>query len=171
MLTNVDYMTMTTPLGDFLIAARDDALKGAWFIGQKYYPDVSEANGWHERQTPVLKQAVAQMQEYFGGQRRDFDVPMAPEGTAFQEKVWQALLTIAGGQTSTYGRIAEDIASKDAAQAVGAAVGQNPISIMIPCHRVLGSNGSLTGYAGGLDRKRWLLAHESPAGDLFGQAG
>jgi methylated-DNA-[protein]-cysteine S-methyltransferase len=108
----------------------------------------------------VLAAARTQLAEYFDGRRSDFDLPLAPRGTPFQQAVWQALLAVPFGATSTYGAIAAAIRRPKAVRAVGAAVGANPIGIVVPCHRVVGADGSLTGYAGGLDRKARLLALE-----------
>ncbi|KQR80971.1 methylated-DNA--[protein]-cysteine S-methyltransferase [Sphingomonas sp. Leaf343] len=112
---------------------------------------------------PVLKQAMAQLTEYFGGRRRVFDLPVRPTGTTFQQRVWQELLAIPFGETRSYVEIAGRIGSPMAARAVGAANGRNPISIVIPCHRVVGANGGLTGFAGGIEVKRRLLALEWPS--------
>lgn len=109
---------------------------------------------------PVLCEARCQLQAYFDGRRQRFDLPLALSGTPFQRRVWEALLSIPFGQTRSYQRIAEQIGAPSAVRAVGAANGRNPLSIIAPCHRVVGSNGTLTGFAGGLAAKRWLLAHE-----------
>src|SRR6202012_510460 len=111
----------------------------------------------------LLAQARAQIEEYFAGTRRDFDLPLAPRGTAFQRSVWHALATIPFGVTTTYGEIAAAVGRPTASRAVGAANGQNPIAIVIPCHRVIGANGTLTGYGGGLPTKEWLVRHERAA--------
>jgi len=113
--------------------------------------------------TRVLERAAAQLAEYFAGDRRTFDLPLAPEGTTFQRRVWDALLRISYGETWSYGRLAREIGSPSASRAVGAANGKNPLSIIVPCHRVVGVNGALTGYAGGVTAKQWLLAHERGA--------
>ena len=109
---------------------------------------------------PILDQASRELTAYFTGTRRDFTVPLAPIGTPFQQSVWNALRTIPHGETRSYAAIAQAIARPTATRAVGAANGRNPISIIIPCHRVIGASGALTGFAGGLEAKRWLLAHE-----------
>jgi methylated-DNA-[protein]-cysteine S-methyltransferase len=156
-----------------LICAENDALRGLYFIGQKYQamvlPDWS-----HAPQDALLQEVRAQFKAYEQNGIAGFDIPLDPQGTEFQKKVWKALLTIAVGTTSTYSRMAQMAASMAAVRAVGSAIGKNPISIIIPCHRVLGSNGSLTGYAGGLSRKAVLLKHEgasfigmSETSDLF----
>ena len=124
---------------------------------------------------PLLRDATRQLDEYFNGSRRNFDLPLAPTGTDFQQQVWQQLLTIPFGRTTSYIEIARTIGNEKAVRAVGAANGQNPISIIIPCHRVIGSDGQLVGYGGGLWRKKWLLEHEgalpvSPQMDLFGSS-
>ncbi|PRP90734.1 Methylated-DNA--protein-cysteine methyltransferase [Enhygromyxa salina] len=120
--------------------------------GPEPYPEA------HEH--ALLDRAAAQLREYFAGTRRSFDVPVSPRGTEFQRAVWTALADIEYGQTRSYGELAAVIGRPSAARAVGAANGRNPLSLVLPCHRVIGSGGALTGYAGGLERKRWLLAHE-----------
>ncbi len=111
-------------------------------------------------QIPVLKAAARQLEEYFAGDRRDFDLPVALHGTAFQRKVWEQLQGIPCGETLSYGQLAKRIRQPSASRAVGLANGRNPVSIVIPCHRVIGADGSLTGYGGGIERKQWLLEHE-----------
>ncbi len=128
------------------------------FEGQKWEHPV--AQGAATQMIDVLKLAVEQLSEYFAGHRQVFTLPLAASGTPFQEQVWHQIATIGCDQHLTYGAIAQRIDRPKASRAVGAATGRNPIGIVIPCHRVLGSNGALTGYAGGLDRKVWLLAHE-----------
>jgi methylated-DNA-[protein]-cysteine S-methyltransferase len=154
-----DYTTMRSPLGDMLISATGDALDGLWFINQKHFP---VAQGWrHAPDHPVMRATRLQIDAYFAGELREFTVPLAPRGNEFQEQVWQALLTISFGELRTYGDIAVQIGLPRAhARAVGNAVGRNPISIVVPCHRVIGQTGALTGYAGGLERKRGLLSLE-----------
>ncbi len=114
----------------------------------------------------VLEDAVYQLNEYFAGKRTEFSLQLNPEGTPFQQKVWQALQEIPYGQTVTYGELSKSLGDPKAIRAVASANGKNPLWIVIPCHRVIGSDGSLTGYAGGLERKKWLLEHESPAKQL-----
>lgn len=149
-----------SPLGTMLLAATDRGLAGAWFLGQKHGPD---ASGWREdARHPVLRTAMQQLDEYFAGRRSAFALPLDLQaGTAFQQSVWKALCAIAPGATTTYGALGRSIGRPEAARAVGAAVGRNPISIVVPCHRVVGSDGSLTGYAGGIPRKTALLALET----------
>jgi methylated-DNA-[protein]-cysteine S-methyltransferase len=151
----------TSPLGDVLLAATEQGLAGVWFVqGQEHMPDSSE---WTtEDAHPTLAAAAQQLHDYFSGQRKSFDLPLQPAwGTPFQRAVWQALQRIPYGHTSTYGDIARAIDNPQAVRAVGAAIGQNPHTIVVPCHRVVGANGSLTGFAGGLERKKHLLLHEA----------
>lgn len=153
------YTTAESPLGTLLLTAEDGQLTGVHFPGQKHdrpvQPDWRRADG-----EAVLAQARQQLREYFAGRRTDFDLPLRPQGTAFQQSVWRALLAVPFGRTSTYGAIARAIGRPTAVRAVGAAVGANPIGIVVPCHRIVGHDGGLTGYAGGLDRKVRLLALE-----------
>lgn len=148
-----------SPLGVIIVAATPRGLAGTWFEGQRHQPDMS---GWPEDPAhPMLVQAIAQLQAYFAGRRDGFDLPLdLARGTAFQQSVWQALLAIPPGRTTSYRGICERIGKPAAARAVGAAIGRNPVSIVVPCHRVLGTDGSLTGYAGGLERKSALLRLE-----------
>jgi len=151
----------TSPLGDVLLAAAEQGLAGVWFVqGQEHMPDSSE---WTtEDAHPTLAAAAQQLHDYFSGQRKSFDLPLQPAwGTPFQRAVWQALQRIPYGHTSTYGDIARAIGNPKAVRAVGAAIGLNPHTIVVPCHRVVGANGSLTGFAGGLERKKHLLLHEA----------
>lgn len=154
----------TSPLGGILLAADEVGLRGLWFDGQKYFArDLPDERT--ERETTVLSEAKSWLDLYFGGQEPDFLPPLHPVGTPFRQAVWEILLRIPYGKTVTYGEISKQLAEKMglermSAQAVGGAVGHNEISIIIPCHRVVGSNGSLTGYAGGIDRKIKLLELE-----------
>jgi methylated-DNA-[protein]-cysteine S-methyltransferase len=160
------FLRMQTPLGSMLLVTDGHALTGAYFTGQKY--DATIQPDWQEDESlPVLAQARRQLLEYFAGDRTTFDVPLLPTGTPFQERVWKALLDIPCGETWTYGEIAQSLGELAAVRAAGAAIGRNPISVIVPCHRVVGVDGSLTGYAGGLDRKRSLLALEAGGGPLF----
>ncbi|PWT70533.1 MAG: cysteine methyltransferase [Proteobacteria bacterium] len=148
-----------TPLGPVLIVAEEAQLTGLYFFGQKYQAQLSAA--WTEApELAVLKETRWQLDEYFAGKRRAFDLPLAPTGTSFQQSVWSALCAIPYGETTTYGALAESIRARHGVRAVGAAIGRNPISIVIPCHRVIGADRSLTGYAGGLPRKQALLELE-----------
>ena len=147
-----------TPLGPLTLAATARGLALAWFDKQAHRSD-EVAAPWLP-QHPLLQQAAAEFDDYFAGRRREFALPLDPLGTPFQQRVWQALLRIPMGRLSTYGAIARELGVPDAARAVGAAVGRNPLGVIVPCHRVIGSNGSLTGYAAGLPRKETLLRME-----------
>jgi methylated-DNA-[protein]-cysteine S-methyltransferase len=168
------YDLFPSRFGEILICAQDDALRGLYFIGQKYQALVRP--DWQQLPADALLREVrAQFKAYEKNGVAGFDVPLQPQGTDFQKKVWSALLTIPVTTTTTYGSIALQAASMAAVRAVGSAIGKNPISVIIPCHRVVGSDGSLTGYAGGLSRKAILLAHEGASfvgmestPDLFG---
>ena len=153
-----------SPLGGILLAADEIGLTGLWFDGEKYFADNLPAEHI-EGETPVLAEAKLWLDIYFTGKEPNFMPPLHPIGSAFRQAVWDILLQIPYGQTTTYGEIARQLAKKMgldkmSAQAVGGAVGHNEISIIIPCHRVVGTNGSLTGYAGGIDKKIWLLKLE-----------
>ena len=153
-----------TPLGAMTAAANNDALVGLWFAGQRYHP-AQAANWSREPDRPVFEALRSYLASYFLGRPDAMDVRLAPSGSPFQKTVWDILLKIPMGQVVTYGQIAGHIAqtrglSSMSAQAVGGAVGHNPIAILIPCHRVVGSNRGLTGYAGGLDKKEALLRIE-----------
>lgn len=154
-----------SPLGDILLAADDVGLTGLWFEGQKDF--ARGLCGAHEaREIPLFGEVKRWLDLYFSGQEPDFMPPLHPIGSAFEQEVWAILREIPYGGTTAYGKIAAQIAERRglahmSAQAVGGAVGRNPISILVPCHRVIGASGSLTGYAGGLERKRALLALES----------
>ena len=145
-----------SPLGPMIVAATDNGLAGVWFEGQRHLPD---STGWpHAPAHPVLAEAIGQLSDYFAGHRTQFALPLDLQGgTAFQQSVWQALLAIPSGATTSYGDLSQRVGRPAAVRAVGAAVGRNPVSIVVPCHRVLGRDGSLTGYAGGLERKSALL--------------
>jgi len=153
------YTEMKSPLGRLLLTADNGALSGVHFPGQKHdrppQPDWQRADD-----DPVLAAARTQLAEYFEGRRSAFELPLAPHGTPFQQAVWKALLAVPFGATSTYGAIAAAVRRPRAVRAVGAAIGANPLGIVVPCHRVIGRDGSLTGYAGGLERKAKLLALE-----------
>lgn len=152
-----------TPLGPLLLARSTSGLCGAWFAQeQRHLPPASRFDPAHERPgDPLLCEAAAQLTDYFSGQRQRFDLPLdLSAGTDFQQAVWQALLALHWGQLGSYGQIAQTLGRPRAVRAVGAAVGRNPISLIVPCHRILGSTGQLTGYAGGLWRKQALLQLE-----------
>ena len=147
-----------SPLGPILLAADETGLTGLWFEGQKYFPSFLGVD-YQEKETPILTETARWLDVYFSGKDPGFLPPLHPQGSPFRQTVWDILLTIPRGQTMTYGEIARRLGVRSA-QAVGGAVGHNPISILIPCHRVVGSDGSLTGYAGGFDRKTRLLQLE-----------
>jgi methylated-DNA-[protein]-cysteine S-methyltransferase len=159
------YTELASPLGTLQLTAEAGALTGVHFPGKKHdrprQPDWQRAD-----EEPVLAQARRELGEYFAGRRTQFDVRLAPAGTPFQRSVWRALLEVPFGSTSTYGAIAQAIGRPSAVRAVGAAVGTNPIGIIVPCHRIVGRDGTLTGYAAGLERKARLLALEAEAAPL-----
>lgn len=157
----MDYMHVyLSPLGRMILASDREALIGLWFEEQKHFG--ARLNREHmEKPLPVFDQADRWLDVYFSGRKPGFTPPLRPRGTAFQEAVWQRLLAVPYGRTVTYGEIAASLGlPPGAARAVGGAVGRNPIALIIPCHRVMGANGSLTGYAGGIERKKRLLALE-----------
>ncbi|MCZ8378901.1 methylated-DNA--[protein]-cysteine S-methyltransferase [Mycobacterium sp. CPCC 205372] len=149
----VRFRTVDSPVGLLTLAGVDGRLRHLRMVDQTYEPD---RNGW-EIDDEAFPDAVGQLEAYFAGDRIDFDLDLDLVGTAFQRHVWEALLTIPYGETRTYGEIAREIGSPGAFRAVGLANGHNPVGIIVPCHRVIGSNGSLTGYGGGLAKKRALL--------------
>ena len=150
--------TLQTPLGVLLLARTAQGLAGAWFEGQKDHPGA--LNAPQQPTDPMLMKAASQLTEYFQRKRFEFELPLDLHGTTFQCGVWRALLKINTGKTQSYGDIARAVNSPKGVRAVGSAVGKNPLSVIVPCHRVMGSDGSLTGYAGGLNRKRALLKLE-----------
>ena len=154
-----------SPMGGITVAGDGEALTGLWFDGQKYYAGTLSPEH-EEKELPVFTLTDRWLDMYFGGRQPDFTPPLVMRGSAFRRAVWEILLTVPYGRTVTYGEIAQRIAvrqglSRMSAQAVGGAVGHNPVSLIIPCHRVVGADGRLTGYAGGLDRKLRLLAMEA----------
>lgn len=155
-----------SPVGRLLLAAEEENLIGLWIENQKYYPDFAKEETCQREEDPVLNSVKEWLTCYFQGKRPDIsELSLVPRGSGFRQDVWQILCHIPYGQVRTYGDIAKEIAKKYgrpsmSAQAVGGAVAHNPISIIIPCHRVVGTNGSLTGYAGGIEKKIWLLRHE-----------
>lgn len=167
------YMTYLTklasPLGPLSLASDGEAVTGLWLDGQKYFAAGLEADTEEQPDLPVLRQAEAWLNAYFEKRELPPLPPLAPRGSEFRQKVWKLLLEIPFGETTTYGALTERLKAAGvpaSPQAVGGAVGHNPISILIPCHRVVGADGSLTGYAGGVDKKRFLL--ELEGADLSG---
>lgn len=150
---------MESPLGTLYIAANDDGITVIKFLDKLSSEERHHATGNHTS-CEIIESAKAQLSEYFAGERTEFSLPLAAQGTKFQHAVWAALLTVKFGQTASYSDIAKQLDNPNAVRAVGAANGKNPISIVVPCHRVIGKNGTLTGYAGGLSRKQKLLALE-----------
>ncbi|MDX1884445.1 methylated-DNA--[protein]-cysteine S-methyltransferase [Mycolicibacterium sp. 120270] len=155
-MSAIQFRTVDSPVGLLTLAGRDGRLMHLRMVDQTYEPS---HDGW-ESDDNAFPEAVEQLESYFAGELFDFDLELDMVGTPFQRKVWTALLTIPYGETRSYGEIAAQIGSPGAFRAVGLANGHNPIGIIVPCHRVIGANGSLTGYGGGLDRKRTLLAME-----------
>lgn len=158
-------LVIESPIGPLMLVERDEELAAI------HLPPHDPCDAIAAR-SPLLDRAARQLAEYFAGERRVFDLPLAPRGTGFQERVWRALTQIPYAATRSYGELARAIGRPAASRAVGAANGKNPIAIVVPCHRVIGANGTLTGYAGGLPAKKWLLEHErrylQPALDLAG---
>ncbi|MBN1239233.1 MAG: methylated-DNA--[protein]-cysteine S-methyltransferase [Gammaproteobacteria bacterium] len=154
------FAAYESPLGDMLVIAGKDGLEGVHFHGQKHFPRTDES--WREDpDAPLIRRTIELLDRYFGGERIRFDVPLAPRGTECQLAVWKAISGVPYGETISYGELARRAGIPNAPRAAGAATGRNPIGIVVPCHRIVGANGSLTGYAGGLDKKRALLALEA----------
>ncbi|MBW7982115.1 methylated-DNA-[protein]-cysteine S-methyltransferase [Enterobacillus tribolii] len=154
----MNYHDVMTPQGLLRVLFDEENVHGIYFEGQKYWPDFS---GHHPSPShPLAQRAEQQLREYFDGGRSDFDLPLAVRGTPFQQSVWRALLTIPAGETCSYMALAVGLGNPRGVRAVAQAIGRNPWSVVVPCHRVIGSSGSLTGYAGGVNRKAWLLEHE-----------
>jgi len=162
--TSIVQTTVASPLGPIVIAATDKGLAGLWFAENQRFlpPELTGPAAWPENAGhPVLQQTSQQLGEYFASRRSQFELPLDLGcGTAFQQSVWQALLDIPQGEVTSYGEISRRIGKPAAVRAVGGAIGRNPVSIIVPCHRVTGNGGALTGYAGGLDRKTALLRLE-----------
>lgn len=154
------YDTFTSPLGVLVLSTDGKYLTGVYFLGQKYFESVP--SDWvQDKSHPLLRTAIKQTQEYFANKRKSFDLPMQEQGTTFQKQVWEAVSQISYGRRSTYGEIASKIGRPKAVRAVGTAIGKNPLCLVVPCHRVVGSQGGLAGYAGGIDRKEKLLSLEA----------
>jgi methylated-DNA-[protein]-cysteine S-methyltransferase len=160
------YDLYDSPQGRILIAASDTGITGVYFTGQKYFPK-DESEWRRDEKHALARQAKRELSEYFAGTRKRFEVALDPSGTPFQRAVWKAISTVGYGERISYGELARRAGAEGRARAVGAATGRNPIGIIVPCHRIVGANGSLTGYAGGLDKKRALLALESGALELL----
>ncbi|HMX16720.1 MAG TPA: methylated-DNA--[protein]-cysteine S-methyltransferase [Rhodocyclaceae bacterium] len=149
-----------TPLGPMIVAAEGEGLSGAWFPGQRHFAGVG-ARWRRDDREPLLRTAADQLDAYFAGRLTRFDLPLAPRGTVFQRAVWRAIAEVGYGATCRYGEVAAALGRPSASRAVGAATGRNPLGIIVPCHRLVGIGGALTGYAGGIARKRALLAMEA----------
>jgi methylated-DNA-[protein]-cysteine S-methyltransferase len=161
------YTHFDSPIGPLLLTTDGEALT-AIYMDLPGEPSL-EMKGWVcDAGAGALPETVRQLGEYFAGSRREFDLPMRLAGTEFQQRVWRHLSDIRYGETLSYGELARRIGNPNASRAVGLANGRNPIPILVPCHRVIGADGSLTGYGGGLERKRWLLAHEGTASFSLG---
>ncbi|HEX6966556.1 MAG TPA: methylated-DNA--[protein]-cysteine S-methyltransferase [Gemmatimonadaceae bacterium] len=176
-------VTIPSPVGELLLTARDDGLTGVWFENHRAEggtaaewqraqgldaADLERADGGSRGAVRILRDASEQLAAYFAGTRTTFDVPLSTSGTPFQERVWAALRGIPYGHTVSYGELARRLGEPKAMRAVGAANGRNPLPIIVPCHRVIGARGELTGFGGGIERKRWLLEHEGAlASHLF----
>lgn len=158
------HAILPSPLGDILLTFGDDALLGLYFVGQKGQPVIAP-HAPQQATHAVARRTAAHLERYFLGIDEPFEVPIAFAGTRLQVAVWRALLEIPRGHTVSYAALARRVEAPAAVRAVGAAVGRNPVSIFVPCHRVVGSNGALTGYAGGLPRKTHLLRLEGALGD------
>lgn len=155
-----EHMVTGSPVGPLTLVSEDGGLVGLYMDRQRYAPAPDTLGEAADGGSPVLTEAASQLQDYFAGKRTTFELPLAPAGTPFQRRVWAALREIPYGETISYGQLAERIGKPSAARAVGLANGKNPIGIIVPCHRVVGADGSLTGYGGGLERKEHLLAFE-----------
>lgn len=151
------HTVVDSPIGPLTLVAREGVLTGLYMREHRHRP---ESSTFGAATDDGFAETMQQLDEYFRGERTDFDLPMAPQGTAFQAKVWGALRSIPFGETVTYGQLATTIGRPTASRAVGLATGRNPLSIVVPCHRVVGRDGKLTGYGGGIERKRLLLEHE-----------
>jgi methylated-DNA-[protein]-cysteine S-methyltransferase len=156
-MSRIYYTTMESPVGTLRLVAEELGLRTVWFVGgrKKEQPDVE----WKE-DAAFFVEVIRQLNAYFAGELREFEIPLLMLGTEFQKRVWKALLTIPYGETMSYGELAKKIGEPKAVRAVGAANGQNPLPIIVPCHRVIGSDGSLTGFGGGLENKKKLLELE-----------
>ncbi|UNK57669.1 methylated-DNA--[protein]-cysteine S-methyltransferase [Pseudoxanthomonas daejeonensis] len=170
-MSTIRYRRIASPVGPLTVAASDAGLHAIEFPSNRH--PVRRDQDWREGDHPLLQEAEAQLADYFAGRRQSFELPLAPQGTHFQREVWFALAAIPYGQTASYAQLAARVDRPSATRAVGAANGRNPLPIVLPCHRVIGADGSLTGFGGGLPTKRFLLELEgalprtAPAPDLF----
>jgi methylated-DNA-[protein]-cysteine S-methyltransferase len=155
------YSIIKSPIGDLLLAADAAALTGLYFAGRDHIP-VTSSRWTLNAKHPVLQQAARQLREYFAGKRESFSLPLRLTGTDFQQKIWREIAMIPYGETISYSDLAKRAGASRAIRAAGTSTGRNPMSIIIPCHRVVGKNGSMRGFAGGLDKKKFLLELESP---------
>ncbi|MEU8639783.1 methylated-DNA--[protein]-cysteine S-methyltransferase [Amycolatopsis sp. NPDC048633] len=160
------HTVVDSPCGPLTLVARGEALCGLYMVRQRHRPD-ELTFGEPDPGAPIFARAEAELKEYFAGQRHRFELPLTLVGTPFQQRVWTALQEIPYGATTSYGELADRLGQPTASRAVGLANGKNPIGIIVPCHRVVGSTGSLTGYGGGLERKRYLLDFEQAREALF----
>ena len=159
----VFFDRVATSLGTMVLASDGEAMAGAWFDGQRHQPP-ADASWQQQRGLALLRQAEAELAEYFAGERTVFSLPLSPVGTPFQRDVWRAIAEVQYGKTIAYRDLAARIGRPGSIRAAGAATGRNPLSIIVPCHRIVGADGALTGYAGGIERKRTLLALEQRGG-------
>ena len=164
----IRYSSFDSPLGTLIAVAAGNALKGLYFDDQRYLPALP-ADAREDSGAPLFTRCRRQLDEYFRGERRAFDLPLAPEGTDFQRRVWIQIARIRYGETITYAELAKRAGAAGSARAAGSATGHNPLGIIVPCHRVIGSDGSLTGYAGGIARKTRLLELEGVGAPLCGR--
>lgn len=159
------YSELDSPVGLLTLFGNEDALTGLYMTDQRYRPELPPGC---EQVDQRFRDAREQLKAYFAGKLREFELSLAGEGSAFQRTVWRALCKIPFGETESYGGLARRIGNPNASRAVGLANGKNPIGIVVPCHRVIGANGSLTGYGGGMERKKWLLEHERRIAERYG---
>ncbi|MFF0726412.1 methylated-DNA--[protein]-cysteine S-methyltransferase [Streptomyces sp. NPDC004134] len=158
------HTTVDSPVGPLTLVAEDDSLTGLYMTDQRHRPADETFGTPADPEDPPFAAAAVQLAAYFAGERTDFDLPLHLSGTPFQQRVWEQLRQIPYGETISYGELAERVGNPAASRAVGMANGRNPVGIIVPCHRVVGANGSLTGYGGGIDRKKQLLALERREG-------
>jgi len=163
-MTNAEEIAIAyyeSPVGRLVLKANEDFLTELNFVEEDERLAITSSNSVSKKQELILQKCKMQLNEYFSGQRKNFDIPFIQNGTEFQQKVWESLLQIPFGRTISYLQLSKNIGNKKSIRAVGTANGRNNLAIVVPCHRVIGSDGSLTGYAGGLWRKQWLLEHEN----------